>query len=209
MDLKCEIRVGPSPYGDVVPQAMFNQLAMELIEYAGFLIEEGCERYDFPKESFGLCVLDPVSPGRWPSSECVLVTAAIGDDGRLYVANAIDKAVRSRNAGEEWGKVLYTQPHRIPGGAFRWGYAANVNGTIVGGSAQSQKQDQKVCESVATEYNYRVARAFEQWEQDHPRKKEDGTSHSWFTDSGVAPGWLQNHPMNAFDGDEGIIRLNF
>ena len=209
MDLKCEIRVGHSPYGDVIPDAKFNQLAMELVGYGAEIIEDAYKVGNVAQDSFSLCVLDPTAPLWKPSTDCVLITAAIGGKGRQYVRNAIAKAISTRDAGEEWGKVLYSQPHRIPGGAFRWGYAANVDSTIIGGSAQAEKDDQLVCTLVGAEFNSAVAEAFRQWSEDYPRQGADDSSHDWFTDSGGAPDWLQYHDMSFFDGNVGVIRLNF
>jgi hypothetical protein len=201
VSIQVEARINRSPYGDVLPDPWFENLVWDLLFNVAELIESSYQDGSISRDSFGLCILDPTAPLWEPSRDCVLVTAAIGEEGRWFVHNAMAKAISTRDAGTEWGQLLYSQPHRIPSDSFRWGFAANVDGTIVGGSGLKEQDDKGVCQVAGTVFNNMIAESFAEWEERHPRMREGGTSHSWFNNSGTAPGWLHDHQMYGFDGD--------
>jgi hypothetical protein len=181
------VLVNPSPYGDVVPQEDFVEIARRVVRKVGGQIMSMRNASEVEKPVFAFALFDPTQPPWMLEYSSWIIAAAYGDDGSRLLPNGLDKGMQTVRFGEEWGKVLYTQPHRIPPGAFRWGFAGMVDGTPGGGSGFSEMQDKRVVYEAASEYNYQIAMAFDRWNAAHPRKRADGKSHSWFTDDGNPP----------------------
>jgi hypothetical protein len=116
----------------------------------------------------GFVILDPTAPPWKPSEECALGFLTVGADSDRLLIVALAKASLARDHGLSAGAVLYSQPHRVADGYFRWGHTANVEGTIVGGSGLTEVQDRFEAQMVAAEFNYQIARARELWLEANP-----------------------------------------
>jgi len=173
--LAFEIRLVTNPWPDTVP-SLLDLLATATRRRAEHIAEQAAEG-NYRRESLALVLLDPTAPLSRPTGDAVLAVISIGEEGTRFAPNAMAKAAEHRDHGLECGALALTQKHRLSDGDFRNGFSAEVNGTIVGASGQNSLQDQLEATLFAAEFNYEVARARSDWEEQQGRG-------GWFSAAG-------------------------
>ncbi|MEO7617346.1 MAG: hypothetical protein ABIS59_00730, partial [Candidatus Saccharibacteria bacterium] len=81
MALAVNIKLFADPYSHTFPAV---ELGLALKEIAAELAETIESRHatgEFPRNSFGVVILDPTAPTSRPSEECIMATIAIGPEG--------------------------------------------------------------------------------------------------------------------------------
>ena len=94
-----------------------------------------------------------------------MLVASVGPEGARFVPNASAKAFEHWDLGADCGVLVYTQNHRLADGRFGFGFSAELDGTIVGASGESELQDRFEAVSLAAELNYRIGAARSLWEE--------------------------------------------
>lgn len=110
-------------------------------------------------------ILDPTAPSGALADDIVMAIAVIGSGANFFAPNAMAKAFCYRDHGVDGSGLVNTQNHRMADGSFRFGGAAEVAGTIVGGSGQTELQDRYQSTVFAADINYAVAAARQRWEE--------------------------------------------
>jgi hypothetical protein len=168
MALAVSIKLFADPYSHTFPHERLAAAVMSIAAELAEMIERRHATGEFPRNSFGMVVLDPTAPNWKPSSECILATVAIGPEGEDFLVNGLAKAMEHRDHGTNCGTLVYVQPQRLTDGDFCYGFSVNLEGTIVGGSAQTEAQDAMLCTIFAAELNYRIAAAKKAWRTENP-----------------------------------------
>ena len=123
--------------------------------------------YEEPaRDSMGFVILDPTAAASTPSEECVLATLEIGENGRDFVPNAAAKCMQHRDRGMESGAMVYSQPHRLRDGDFRFGYSVNIEGFFIGGSGRTEAEDKLECTGLAADLIHGVNATRSEWADD-------------------------------------------
>lgn len=163
--LRGNIHIISNPYVDMIPDEEFFKLVAGVMADRADDIARRFVAGEYPRNSMGFVVLDRTAPLWKPSDKCVLIVAAIGDEGKDFVSNAMAKAIEHRDHGVDCGVLVYTQKGRLAEGDFRYGFSVCIDGLYVGGSAQSELQDRYQCTLLAADLNYRVDSAIKAWEE--------------------------------------------
>lgn len=164
------VRVLENPYPHIVGEEEFTAMMLSIGHNLKTLIDAGYSAGQFKRNSLGLCLMNPTKPAR-RGSEAVMALFTIGPEGRLYLPNAVAKAVTHYNFGEDCGKLAYVEPYRLVDGSFVYGHSAEVAGTIAGASALSEAQDRYVATLVAAEFNLNATEAHTFWKLRNPDSK--------------------------------------
>lgn len=170
MSLEWEVHVLRNPYAQTIPDANFIELVRLSVEARAVDVEQRSQSGEFGRNSMGFVVLDPTAPRSRRSEEVVLLAASVGPEGARFVPNASAKAFEHWDFGADCGVLVYTQNHRLADGRFGFGFSVELDGTIVGGSGESELQDRFEAVSLAAELNYRIGAARSVWEE--PGKQE-------------------------------------
>ncbi len=181
--LDCHVRLVRNPYDEMITN---EDLVRILYIIARGRAEDIFKRWidgEYEPDSvqtppsFGVVIMDPTAPMQVPSIDAVLAIITIGLKGLDYVPNAAAKAYAPREKGADTGELLYAHTHRMGTGDFRWGHGAIVDGTSVGGSGLSERQDRVQAGHFAVDFNHMVAEAIELWEEEHAEER------GWFTNN--------------------------
>jgi hypothetical protein len=175
MSLDVKVTIVHNPYPDTVPD---DKLRYAITQAAEDLADE-LEIGEYRRNAIAFCVMDPTAGVRVDNRNAVMALVTIGD-ARGFLDNAVAKAFEHRDYGDNCGVLRYTQLHRLPDGTFVFGHSANVDGTIVGGSALLEIEDRWAAFNFGSRINLAIQRIREKWLKDHPH-------HKWFAYNG-APG---------------------
>ncbi len=165
MALEWHLHVLRNPYAQTVPDASFIELVRQSVEARAADVERRSRSGEFGRDSMGFVVLDPTAARSKRSDEVVLLVASVGPEGARFVPNASAKAFEHWDLGADCGVLVYTQNHRLADGRFGFGFSAELDGTIVGASGESELQDRFEAVSLAAELNYRIGAARSLWEE--------------------------------------------
>jgi hypothetical protein len=165
MTLEWEIHVLRNPYAQTVPDTNFIDLVRRSVEARAADVDRRSRSGEFGRNSMGFVVLDPTAPRSRPSNDVVLLAASVGPEGARFIPNASAKAFEHWDLGSDCGALVYTQNHRLADGQFGFGFSAELDGTIVGASGESELQDRFQAVSLAAELNYRIGAARSVWEE--------------------------------------------
>ncbi len=166
---KYEVRIfGSNPYEHTVPYDLLTQVLTELAEERTLDIQERFENNEYKRNSIAFALLDPTAPFWKLSDETLLAIVGIGPERENYKVNALAKAITHRDYNIDCGILAHTQKHRLPDGAFNWGYSVNLNGTIVGASGLAETQDRHQAILFATSFNNKIVDLRKAWEEAHP-----------------------------------------
>lgn len=164
----CEIKVyGNNPYDHIVTD---DQLQIIFKELAEERIVDIMKRYtagEYTDDCISFAILDPTAPDQKPSDETLFATINISPDNNLVI-NAIAKAITQSDYHTDCGILAHTQKHRLPDGAFMFGYSVDVDGTIVGASGLEETQDRYQAYMLAVGLNNKIVDLRKKWEKDHP-----------------------------------------
>jgi hypothetical protein len=174
MPLEWGAHVLRNPYPQTVPDANFAELVRNSVAARAADIEARSQSGEFGRDSMAFVVLDPTAPRSKRSDEVVLLVASVGPEGARFVPNASAKAFEHWDLGTDCGVLVYTQNHRLADGRFGFGFSAELDGTIVGASGESELQDRFQAISLAAELNYRIGAARSAWE-------EGGGRQEWYS----------------------------
>jgi hypothetical protein len=152
-----------NPWGETISDDELYELICEAAVKRADSIAREFDNAEYPRDSMGFIILDPTAPMSRPSEDCVLAIITIGPNGADFVPNAAAKAFEHRDSGVECGVLVYTQPHRLADGDFRYGFSVCVDGTYVGGSGLSEVQDRREGTKLAADFNYGVGAARKLW----------------------------------------------
>ena len=162
--LDAQVRIFGNPYSHMIPDEEFFDLVVDVVAARANDIAERAKSGEYPRDSMGFIVLDRTAPYWKPSDECVLIVAIIGPEGEDFIPNAMAKTIQHRDKAVDCGVLVYTQKGRLSEGDFRYGFSVCIDGTYVGGSAQSELQDRYQATVLAADLNYRVDSAITAWE---------------------------------------------
>ncbi len=162
-----QVHILRNPYAETIPDQEFAALLDSVIEVRAADIEERNQCGEYPRNRMSFTILDPTAPNSAPADDIVLAIATIGQGGDFFAPNAMAKAFGYRDHGADGAVIVGTQNHRVADGAFRFGGAVEIAGTIVGGSGQTPLQDCYQSTLLAADFNYRVTRARSNWEKAH------------------------------------------
>ena len=167
MTIEYQVHILRNPYAETIPDQEFTALLDAAIGSRAADIGERHKAGEYPRNRMSFTILDPTAPHGAPADEIVLAIATIGRGGDFFAPNAMAKAFGYRDHGADGAVIVGTQNHRVPDGAFRFGGAVEIAGTIVGGSGQTPLQDCYQSTLLAADFNYRVATARIHWEEVH------------------------------------------
>ena len=189
-----KLLVNRRPYGDLFVEGIYSFDAMLESIIGQRAMDINAKHADglYPGNSVGLVLLDPTAPPSISSENAVMAYFVVGEEGERFLPNALAKACEHRDHQASAGSVLYSQPHRLADGDFRWGHSAEVEGTIVGVSGLSEIQDRYQGQLFAAEFNYEIARFRLEWAKAHP-------GGDWFND--------QDKPGKRYAGTLDQVRL--
>lgn len=174
--LPVRVHVRHNPYPHIMPN--LPEVLQELVEQLADKILAG----PYEQKALAGCLLDPTAP-RWMESEAtVLALFIVGEGVDDKVVNAIAKACTHRDHGVDCGVLAHAAPHRLGDNSFLFGFSAEVNGTIGGGSALWPDEDRQLMEGFIADFNGEVFRANQAWEERH----SSGTQR-WRNDSNMPP----------------------
>lgn len=179
MALEYQLHTLRNPYAETIADDAFRSLLNALIEARADDIEARFASGEYVRNRMSFVILDPTAPTGAASEDIVLALALIGPEADFFAPNAVAKAFALREHGADAAGLIGAQNHRLADGSFRFGGAAEVAGTIVGGSGQSEIQDRYQCSVLAAHYNYAVATSRKTWEETH------GTGR-WYSNEQVA-----------------------
>ena len=165
MSLDCQVFILRNPYSETIGDAAFRALLESIIRTRAAEIEERFGAGEYERNRMSFTILDPTAPREAIADDIVMAVALIGPEADFFAPNAMAKAFCYRDSGLEACALINGQNHRLADGSFRFGGAAEVAGTIVGGSGQTELQDRYQCTVLAADFNYRIAMARKQWEE--------------------------------------------
>lgn len=163
--LSGEVHIVSNPYSHMIPDDEFFRIVTGAVATRADDIWRRYQTGEYPRNCMGFVALDRTAPYWKPSDETVLVVATVGPEGQDFVPNAMAKAIEHRDKGVDCGVLVYTQKGRLAEGDFRYGFSVCIDGTYVGGSAQSELQDRYQVTLLAADFNYRVDSAIKAWEE--------------------------------------------
>lgn len=153
------------PYFQLFPDDTFQELLSDVVRQRGLDIQTRCASGEYSRDSMGFVILDPTASISTPSLQAILAIASVGPTGKDFLVNALAKVVEHRDRGVECGVQVYTRPHMLADGDFRYGYSVLLDGTYVGGSGLTEYEDRYQCTLLAADFNLRVAKARKSWEE--------------------------------------------
>lgn len=155
-----------NPYPHTFPDDTFHDMLVDIAEDRAADIEQRHADGEYSRDSMGFVLMNPTAAISTPSMQAILAVISVGPTGKDFIPNALAKAVSTRDRGVECGAQVYSLPHMLPDGSFRYGYAAVVDGTIDGGSGLTEYQDRYQGTLLAADYNLRTADARKIWSEE-------------------------------------------
>jgi hypothetical protein len=165
--LEYQLHILRNPYLETIPDGAFRSLLNGVVGARADDIEARFGSGEYVRNRMSFVILDPTAPSGAASDDIVLALALIGPEADFFAPNAVAKAFALREHGADAAGLIAAQNHRLADGGFRFGGAAEVAGTIVGGSGQTDIQDRYQCSVLAAHFNYAVATSRKAWEESH------------------------------------------
>jgi hypothetical protein len=165
--LEVKVNIVRHPYQETIPGAGFRELLEDAIRARAEDIETRHASGEYERDRMAFVILDPTEPTAALADDIVMAIGLIGEEADFFAPNALAKAFCLRDHGTDGTAVVATQNHRLADGSFRHGGAAEVAGTIVGGSGQTPLQDRYQATLLAADFNYAVAASRLAWEEIH------------------------------------------
>lgn len=155
-----------NPYPHTFPDDTFHEMLVDIVEDRAADIEKRHADGEYGRLSMGFVIMDPTAAISTPSLRAVMALASVGPEGDDFIPNALAKAVVTRDRGVECGAQVYSLPHMLADGDFRYGFAASVDFTLGGGSGLTEIQDRYQTTLLLADYNLRVATARKAWSEE-------------------------------------------
>ncbi|MBW4061081.1 hypothetical protein HJC99_00710 [Candidatus Saccharibacteria bacterium] len=194
------VRVSAGNWNDTFPPGELAKLVYEMGRQLDNEVRRGYESGEYLSDSFGMVILDPAAPNWRPSTDCILATIAVGNNGDGLLVNALAKVVIHRDHGQEAGIAVYTMKRTIPDRYFKWGFSALLDGTFAGGSGQKELQDRMLVTRFVADFNCALDSARKQSEADHPK-------NSWYANDNCPAAEL-TYALTRLAGDNSLTTLS-
>ncbi len=166
-----QIMIYRTPYSNFMDNNTFKEIIRQIITDRAEALARLHASGEYSRPSMGYAILDPTAPADIPTSQTLMVLAEVGPEGERFGINARAKAFEHRNLNANCGVGVFVSQHRLQQGAFRFGFSADVDGTIVGASGASSIQDRREATILGADFNYRVQQFIEKWKNAKENKE--------------------------------------